>query len=112
IFGNRFHHRGRNRGEVMLRHQLRLLIKHRTLYLLMVPGILFYIIFKYVPMYGVLIAFQDYSVAKGVWDSEWVGLKHLHTFFNRTPGAWKLIRNTVLLNVYEILFHFPAPIVL
>ncbi len=90
----------------------RTIAKHRTLYLLMLPGIVFYIVFKYVPMYGILIGFQEYSVMKGVWGSEWVGLKHFETFFQRTPDAWKLIRNTILLNVYDLLFHFPAPIAL
>ncbi len=88
------------------------LIKHKTLYFLMFPGIAFYIIFKYIPMYGVLIAFQDYRVTRGVWNSDWVGLKHFIKFFYNTPGSWKLIRNTLLLNVYEIIFHFPAPIIL
>jgi len=90
----------------------RALVKHRALYLLMVPGIAFYIIFKYIPMYGVLIAFQEYRVTRGVWNSEWVGFKHFIHFFYNTPNAWNLIRNTLLLNIYEIIFHFPAPIVL
>ncbi|MBD2844554.1 sugar ABC transporter permease [Paenibacillus sp. IB182496] len=78
----------------------------------MLPGILFYIVFKYVPMYGVLISFQNYSIGKGIWGSEWVGFKHFIDFFTRTPDAWQLIRNTLLLNVYELLFAFPAPILL
>ncbi|MBD2847446.1 sugar ABC transporter permease [Paenibacillus sp. IB182496] len=63
-------------------------------------------------MYGVLIGFQNYSPARGIWGSDWVGLKHFITFFYETPDSWKLIRNTLLLNVYEMLFYFPAPIVL
>ncbi|MCU6708905.1 ABC transporter permease subunit [Paenibacillus sp. J5C_2022] len=86
--------------------------KHKALYLLMLPGILYYIIFKYAPMYGVLMGFQDYSVVKGIWGSKWVGLEHFVQFFYDTPEAWRLIRNTLLLNVYDLLFHFPAPIVL
>ncbi|MBD2844091.1 sugar ABC transporter permease [Paenibacillus sp. IB182496] len=78
----------------------------------MLPGILFYVVFKYIPMYGVLIAFQDYSVARGVWGSQWIGLQQFVTFFYKTPDAWKLIRNTFLLNIYDLLFHFPAPILL
>lgn len=90
----------------------RALWRYKAYYLLMLPGILYYILFKYVPMYGVLIGFQDYSVARGVFGSKWVGLKHFIAFFYETPDAWKLIRNTVLLNVYELLFYFPAPILL
>lgn len=78
----------------------------------MLPGILYYIIFKYVPMYGVIIAFQDYSIGKGILGSKFVGLKHFIEFFYVNPDSWKLIRNTVMLNVYDLLFHFPAPIIL
>ncbi|MCT1400248.1 ABC transporter permease subunit [Paenibacillus sp. p3-SID867] len=86
--------------------------KHKALYLLMLPGILYYLIFKYAPMYGIIIAFQDYSIGRGILGSEFVGLKHLIEFFYVTPDAWKLIRNTIMLNVYDLLFHFPAPIIL
>lgn len=78
----------------------------------MLPGIAFYIIFKYVPMYGVLIAFMDYRVTRGLLGSDWVGMKHFTKFFFETPNAWRLIRNTILLNVYDVIFHFPAPIIL
>lgn len=86
--------------------------KYKALYLLMLPGILYYILFRYTPMYGIIIAFQDYSVGRGIWDSKFVGFKHFIEFFYVTPDAWKLIRNTVMLNIYDLLFHFPAPIVL
>lgn len=86
--------------------------KHKALYLLMLPGILYYLIFKYAPMYGIIIAFQDYSIGRGILGSKFVGLKHLIEFFYVTPDAWKLIRNTIMLNVYDLLFHFPAPIIL
>nr|WP_309118491.1 ABC transporter permease subunit [Paenibacillus sp.] len=78
----------------------------------MLPGILFYLIFKYWPMYGVVIAFQDYSIGRGILGSKFVGFKHFVEFFYVNPDSWKLIRNTVMLNVYDLLFHFPAPIVL
>ncbi|MGV2787085.1 sugar ABC transporter permease, partial [Clostridium perfringens] len=86
--------------------------KHKALYLLMLPGILYYLIFKYAPMYGIIIAFQDYSIGRGILGSKFVGFKHLIEFFYVTPDAWKLIRNTIMLNVYDLLFHFPAPIIL
>ncbi|WP_235885298.1 ABC transporter permease [Paenibacillus cymbidii] len=86
--------------------------KNKMLYALMLPGIAYYLIFKYVPMYGVLIAFQDYSMGRGILGSKFVGLKHFVEFFYHTPDAWKLIRNTLVLNAYDLLFHFPAPIVL
>ncbi|WP_374707017.1 ABC transporter permease [Paenibacillus sp. J31TS4] len=86
--------------------------KHKVLYLLMLPGILYYLIFRYAPMYGVIIAFQDFSIGRGFAGSKFVGMKHFIEFFVNTPDSWKLIRNTVMLNVYDLLFHFPAPIVL
>lgn len=86
--------------------------KNKMLYALMLPGIAYYLIFKYVPMYGVLIAFQDFSMGRGIMGSKFVGLKHFVEFFYNTPDAWKLIRNTLVLNAYDLLFHFPAPIVL
>lgn len=86
--------------------------KHKVLYLLMLPGILYYVIFKYVPMYGIIIAFQDFSIGKGILGSKFVGLKHFIEFFYVTPDSWKLIRNTIMLNVYDLLFHFPSPIIL
>ncbi|MCK9912745.1 sugar ABC transporter permease, partial [Microbacteriaceae bacterium K1510] len=57
------------------------LSKHRALYLLMLPGVLYYIIFKYVPMYGIIIAFQDFSIGRGILGSKWVGFKHFVDFF-------------------------------
>jgi putative aldouronate transport system permease protein len=77
----------------------RYLNKHKALYLLMLPGILYYIIFKYVPMYGIIIAFQNFSIGKGIMGSKFVGLLHFVEFFYNTPDSWKLI-------------HFPAPIIL
>ncbi|WNQ14302.1 ABC transporter permease subunit [Paenibacillus aurantius] len=86
--------------------------KHKVLYLLMLPGILYYVIFKYVPMYGIIIAFQNFSIGRGITGSKFVGFKHFVDFFYNTPDAWKLIRNTILLNVYDLLFRFPVPILL
>ena len=81
------------------------------LYLIALPGILFYIIFAYVPMYGAIIAFKDYSPALGILGSKWVGLEHFRDFFTGMNFE-RIVRNTVLLNCYLILFGFPAPIIL
>ena len=86
--------------------------KYKALYLLMIPGILYYVIFKYAPMYGIIIAFQDFSIGRGIMNSKFVGLKHFIEFFYVTPDSWKLIRNTIMLNLYDLIFHFPAPIIL
>lgn len=85
--------------------------RHKQIYWILIPVILFYILFCYMPIGGLVIAFKDFSPKKGIWGSSWVGLKHFYKFFNGVY-AERLIRNTVLLNVYDIIFGFPMPILL
>ncbi|MBE7033049.1 MAG: sugar ABC transporter permease [Ruminococcaceae bacterium] len=85
--------------------------KNKSIYLLMVPGILFYIVFCYAPMYGVLMGFVDYSPARGILGSEWVGLKYFKEFFGGMY-AWRVIRNTLVINLYSLIFVFPMGIIL
>jgi len=80
-------------------------------YVLIAPTLISFIIFNYIPMYGVQIAFKDYVVKLGVWDSPWVGLKHIERFIS-LPGFWTLMRNTFLISFYSLLFGFPVPILL
>lgn len=88
------------------------LIMRDKMYLFMLlPAVIYYIIFKYIPMYGIVIAFQDYNIFKGFLASEWVGFKHFINFFT-LDKAWELIRNTFLLNIYVLAFGFPLPIFL
>ncbi|MFK7695010.1 ABC transporter permease [Paenibacillus sp. HJGM_3] len=86
------------------------LIKNVYLYILLAPTLLTYLIFKYIPMYGISIAFQDYSIFKGPFRSDWVGFKHF-AYFLQDEKFWQVMRNTLLLNFYEIVFAFTAPIV-
>lgn len=76
---------------------------------MIVPVLLYYVIFQYAPMYGAIIAFKDFHVARGILESPWVGFKHFEDFFN-SYYFWRLIKNTFLLNLYQLLFVFPAPI--
>ena len=85
--------------------------RNRALYLLVVPVIIFYIVFHYKPMYGAIIAFKDYTPALGVGGSPWVGLDNFTRFFTG-PYFGRLLKNTVLLSVYELAVGFPAPIIL
>lgn len=85
--------------------------RNRSLYLLVVPVILFYLIFHYKPMIGAVIAFQDYIPRKGISGSEWVGFDQFIRFF-QSPYFGRLLRNTLLLSVYGLAFGFPAPIIL
>jgi ABC-type polysaccharide transport system, permease component len=85
--------------------------RNRSLYLMVLPVILFYILFHYKPMYGAIIAFQDYNPRQGVTGSEWVGFDQFIRFFT-SPYFGRLVKNTLLLSVYGIIFGFPAPIIL
>jgi len=75
------------------------------------PGLAYFLIFHYLPMFGIVVAFQEYSPYLGILKSPWVGLRNFVDFFSG-PYAWRIIRNTILLNMYGLLFGFPAPIVL
>lgn len=81
------------------------------LMLLFIPGALFYILFKYVPMGGLIIAFKDYNFADGVFHSPWVGLGNFETIF-RQPQTLNVIRNTVMLSFLNVFVGFPFPILL
>jgi putative aldouronate transport system permease protein len=86
-------------------------MKNKYIYLISLIGIAYYLIFKYVPMYGVVIAFKDFSPGRGILGSPWVGLKHFQAFFD-SYYFWRIVSNTLLINIYQLLFSFPAPIIL
>lgn len=86
-------------------------IRNRSLYLLVTPVLLFYLMFHYKPMYGAIIAFMDYNPRLGISGSEWVGFDNFIRFFS-SPYFGRLLKNTLLLSVYGIVFGFPAPIIL
>lgn len=79
------------------------------LYIFLVPAIIFYIVFKYWPIYGVQIAFRDYFFTRGFFGSEWVGLEHFQRFFN-SPDFWLIIRNTLTISLLNLALSFPLPI--
>jgi len=87
------------------------LLRNKGLYIMILPIIAYYLIFHYYPMYGAQIAFRDYKPIKGIIDSKWVGLKHFKAFFD-SVYAVRLIRNTLMINFKNLLFGFPAPIIL
>ncbi|CAI8811345.1 MULTISPECIES: ABC transporter permease [Bacillus] len=84
--------------------------RDKWLYLLLVPGVLYFLIFKYWPMWGVLIAFKDYSPYLGFWQSEWVGFEYFKDFF-MNPDFFRLLRNTLMLAALDLIFAFPAPLI-
>jgi putative aldouronate transport system permease protein len=85
--------------------------RNKYIYLMLVPVVAYYLVFHYGPMYGALMAFQDYSPTKGIWGSQWIGFENFTTFFSSVYFQ-RLIRNTLAINLIELFFAFPAPIIL
>ena len=83
----------------------------RYLYAMLAVPLVYLAMFRYAPMFGLVIAFKDYNVFRGVWDSPWVGLENFRNVF-ATPDFWQVFRNTLLISFYKLLFSFPIPIVL
>ncbi|WP_135555028.1 ABC transporter permease [Paenibacillus cymbidii] len=81
------------------------------LYLYLVPGFLFFVVFAYIPMFGVVIAFKDYNIFKGILESDWVGFRFFKEMIE-LPNFFPMIRNTLLLNILGLICGFPAPIIL
>lgn len=89
----------------------RALNKHKFLYLMLVIPVVIYIVFRYAPLTGLQVAFKDYNIFKGMWASKWVGFKYFNEIFENTK-FWLALKNTVLLNIYDLVFGFPVPIIL
>lgn len=85
--------------------------KNYELYIMFLLPALFYLIFCYKPMYGLLMAFENYKPSLGIWGSQWVGLKHFNAFFSSFYFG-RLIKNTFVISLTTIIFDFPAPIIL
>lgn len=83
--------------------------KNLDLYLLLIPGLIFIIIFKYTPMYGLVIAFQNYNIFEGVRGSEWVGLQQFEKLFH-SAQFFQVFKNTLIISIYKIVVLFPIPI--
>ncbi|WP_440120061.1 ABC transporter permease [Paenibacillus sp. QZ-Y1] len=92
-------------------HKIQQLKKNYFLYLLLAPALILTLIFKYIPMYGAIIAFKDFSPIKGIMGSEWVGLKHFEKFL-ASPNFDVIFMNTLKLSFFGLIFSFPVPILL
>ncbi|QGG58618.1 ABC transporter permease subunit [Paenibacillus sp. B01] len=86
-------------------------MRDRYLYLLLLPGLLLVLVFKYMPMYGVIIAFQEYNIYKGITGSEWVGFDQFTRLFN-SPDFTEILGNTIIISVYKLIASFTLPIIL
>lgn len=90
---------------------LRPYLRNWELYVLISPVLAYFIIFEYIPMYGVQIAFKNFVATKGIWGSSWVGMRHFERFFD-SYFFWRLITNTLGVSLYQLVVGFPVPIIL
>ncbi|WP_274649518.1 ABC transporter permease [Paenibacillus humicola] len=86
-------------------------VKYRYVYLLVMPGLLYFLLFKIAPMWGLLIAFKDFSPFRGIWGSPWVGFHYFEQFFT-SAYFYIMLRNTLVISLMNLVFYFPAPILL
>ena len=86
-------------------------IKYKYLTVLLLPSIAWFIVFKYIPIYGLQIAFKRFMILKGIWGSPWVGFDNFEMVFN-LPGFWAAVRNTIIISSLNFIFGFPMPIIL
>ncbi|MFD1335302.1 ABC transporter permease [Oceanobacillus iheyensis] len=94
------------------RHEiLKNIKKNKLIYLMILPGILYFFIYKYLPMTGLVISFQDYKPYLGISGSEWVGFEHFERLFT-SPDFWMIFRNTLILFALQIIIFFPIPIII
>lgn len=84
---------------------------YRLFYLMMLPGLLYFAVFRYLPMFGLVIAFKDYDIFKGIWASQWVGLKNFKELFH-SSDFWNVLTNTLKISFAKIVIGFPIPIIL
>ncbi|GAQ17711.1 sugar ABC transporter permease [Oceanobacillus picturae] len=89
----------------------RKILQNWQLYIFILPAFLYFLIFHYIPMYGVQIAFKNFVPTLGIWGSDWVGFEHFTRFFE-SYYFWDLIKNTLGISVYELIVGFPLPIIL
>jgi putative aldouronate transport system permease protein len=92
-------------------HLLRTMFIYRWYYLMMIPGIVYYLIYHYYPMAGLIIAFKDFNILKGIWGSPWVGLDNFREIFN-SPDFPRIFKNTLIISLYRILFNMVPDLIL
>lgn len=97
----------RSYGKILLKD----LIRNKYIYIMAIPVLAYYLLFCYQPMYGAIIAFKEFSPGKGIMGSPWVGLQQFKDFFTGFY-FWRVLRNTLVINIYDLVFGFPAPIIL
>lgn len=91
---------------------LKKMYRDRYLYLMILPGIVFMLLFRYLPMGGLVIAFKKFSLRKGIFGSDWVGLENFRFIFAHNPDFYSIVRNTLEINILKLFIAFPIPILL
>lgn len=86
-------------------------MRDRYIYIMIAPGILFFLVFSYFPLYGLLLAFKDFKFNLGIWGSPWAGFEHFGMLF-KDPDFWVAFKNTIIISLGKIAFGFPVPIIL
>jgi putative aldouronate transport system permease protein len=99
----------KKKGEGSLSRFKKNFIRDRYLYLMLLPGVILIILFRYLPMGGLVIAFKNFSFRKGIWGSDWVGLDNF-LFVFKNPDFYTIVKNTLGINLLKLIFAFPAPI--
>ena len=89
----------------------RIMKKNKEVYLFLIPGILYILAFRYVPMYGIITSFQDYNIFAGILKSPWVGLEHFESIFS-SPDLYKVLKNTLILSFSKLIINFPLSILI
>jgi putative aldouronate transport system permease protein len=97
--------------KVNKKSRLKRILENYELYLFLLPAIIYFIVFQYVPMYGVLIAFKDFTPSLGILGSPWVGFEHFERFFH-SYQFWNLIKNSLGLSIFQLIIGFPMPIII
>ncbi|WP_397333932.1 ABC transporter permease [Paenibacillus sp. YN15] len=94
-----------------LKSRFKTIRRYKTMYLLLFPALIYFTVFKYIPMAGIIIAFKNYNMVLGLWDSPWVGLDNFRDFINGVY-FWDIMGNTIIISLYKLLLGFSAPIIL
>ena len=101
----------KRRSGISLAEAKKKIYKDRVLYVMFLPVFIYFVVFKYIPMLGTVIAFKDYKIAYGILGSEWVGFRHFARLFS-SPNFYTILKNTLILNLLNLIVGFPAPIIL
>ncbi|MDF2925088.1 MAG: protein lplB [Paenibacillaceae bacterium] len=86
-------------------------VRNKWLYFFLIPGMTYLLIFRYIPMFGIVIAFKELDLLKGIWASDWIGLDNFRYLFT-SSHFYRVLKNSLLLSVYQIIWGFPAPIIM